>query len=82
MLSSGALSLHLVPYFSDLDASAVGAAALAGVVGLMSVPGRFGLGMLSDYVNRRYLAAAALAVMAVSFVLIARATTIAEALPR
>ena len=81
MLSSGALSLHLVPYFSDLDASAVGAAALAGVVGLMSVPGRFGLGMLSDYVNRRYLAAAALAVMAVSFVLIARATTIAEALP-
>ena len=81
MLSSGALSLHLVPYFDDLGASAVGAAALAGSVGLMSVPGRFGLGMLSDYVNRRYLMAGSLAVMAISFVFIARATTIAESVP-
>ena len=47
----------------------------------MSVPGRFGLGMLSDYVNRRYLMAGSLAVMTVSFVFIARATTIAESVP-
>ncbi len=42
-LVSGGIGLHLVPYFVGLGASPVGAAALAGSVGVMSIPGRFGL---------------------------------------
>ena len=81
MVSSGGLALHLIPYFDGLGASPVGAAALAGGVGLMSVPGRFGLGLLSDYVNARYLMASCLAAIAVSFVYMSQATTIAGVVP-
>ena len=80
-LVSGGIGLHLVPFFIDLGASTVTAAALAGSVGLMSIPGRFGLSALGDFVNKRYVMVASLALMAVSIVFMARAPSVAAVIP-
>ena len=80
-LVSGGVGLHLVPYFVGLGASPVGAAALAGSVGVMSVPGRFGLSTVGDFINRRYVMAAALGLMTVTIVLMALATSISMLIP-
>lgn len=81
MLSSSGLALHMIPYLSGLGASTIGAAALAGSVSLMSIPGRFGLGLLSDHVNSRYLMSVCLAIIAVSFIFISQASTITGTIP-
>ena len=80
-LVSGGIGLHLVPFFIDLGASSVTAAALAGSVGLMSIPGRFGLSALGDFINRRYVMVASLALMAVSIVFMARAPSVTAVIP-
>ena len=80
-LVSGGIGLHLVPFFIDLGASSVTAAVLAGSVGLMSIPGRFGLSALGDYVNKRYVMVASLALMSVSIVFMARAPSVAAVIP-
>jgi MFS family permease len=80
-LVSGGVGLHLVPYFVGLGASPVNAAWLAGLVGVISIPGRFGLSAIGDYVNRRYVMAVSLAMMTVAVVLMARAGSIAGVLP-
>ena len=80
-LVSGGIGLHLVPFFVDLGASSVAAAALAGSVGLMSIPGRFGLSALGDFINKRYVMVASLALMAVSIVFMARAPSVAAVIP-
>ena len=80
-LVSGGIGLHLVPFFVDLGASGVQAATLAGSVGLLSIPGRFGLSWLGDYVNRRYVMVASLALMAVSIVFMARAPSVGAVIP-
>ena len=80
-LVSGGIGLHLVPFFVDLGASSVTAATLAGSVGLMSIPGRFGLSALGDYINKRYVMVASLALMAVSIVFMARAPSVTAVIP-
>lgn len=80
-LVSGGIGLHLVPFFVDLGASGVQAATLAGSVGLLSIPGRFGLSWLGDYVNRRYVMVVSLALMAVSIVFMARASSVGAVIP-
>ena len=80
-LVSGGIGLHLVPFFVDLGASNITAATLAGSVGLMSIPGRFGLSALGDYVNKRYVMVASLAVMAVAIVFMARAPSVNAVIP-
>ena len=80
-LVTGGVGLHLVPYFIGLGASPVSAAMLAGMVGVMSIPGRFGLSAIGDYVNRRHIMAGSLALMTVSIVLMARATSINGVIP-
>ena len=57
-LVTGGVGLHLVPYFIGLGADPIEAATYAGSVGLMSIPGRFGLSYLGDYLNRRYVMSA------------------------
>ncbi len=80
-LVSGGIGLHLVPFFVDLGASNITAATLAGSVGLMSIPGRFGLSALGDYVNKRYVMAASLAVMSVAIIFMARAPNVTAVIP-
>ena len=78
---SGGIGLHFVPFFVDLGASNVTAAALAGSVGLMSIPGRFGLSALGDYVNKRYVMCVSLALMSVSIIFMARAQSVSAVIP-
>ena len=78
---SGGIGLHFVPFFVDLGASNVTAAALAGSVGLMSIPGRFGLSTLGDFVNKRYVMCVSLALMAVSIIFMARAQSVSAVIP-
>ena len=80
-LVSGGIGLHLVPFFVDLGASNITAATLAGSVGLMSIPGRFGLSALGDYVNKRYVMVASLAVMSVAIIFMARAPNVNAVIP-
>ncbi len=80
-LVSGGVGLWLVPFFVDLGASAVAAATLAGAVGVMSIPGRFGLSALGDYVNKRYVMVASLAMMSVSIVFMARSSSVTQVIP-
>ena len=80
-LGTGGIGLHLVPYLVGLGASPVRAAALAGAVGLMSIPGRFGISTLGDYVDRRYLMAASLGAMSVAIVFMATADRIGQVVP-
>ena len=80
-LVSGGVGLHLVPYFVDLGASDVYAATLAGAVGVLSIPGRFGLSAVSDYLNRRYVMAVSLFLMTIAIVFMARATSVTQVLP-
>ena len=55
ILVTSGVSLHLVPFFVDLGISPVAAAGFAGSVGIMSIPGRFGLSTIGDYINKRYI---------------------------
>ena len=80
-LVSGGVGLHLVPFFVDLGASNVTAAALAGSVGLMSIPVRFGLSALGDFVNKRYVMVVSLAVMSVAIIFMARAPNVSAVIP-
>ena len=48
---------------------------------MLSIPGRFGLSWLGDYVNRRYVMVASLALMAVSIVFMARAPSVGAVIP-
>ena len=79
--ASAGTSLALVPFFIEMGEEPVRAAALAGSVGIMSIPGRFGMSVLSDYMNRRYLMAILLATMAVGMFLLTRISTAQAALP-
>lgn len=80
-LVSGGVGLHLVPYFIGLGTTPIEAATWAGSVGVMSIPGRFGLSYLGDYFNRRYMMAVSLFFMTCSIVMLARADTIGQAVP-
>lgn len=79
--ASSGIGLHLVPFFLGLGASPVRAAFLAGSVGVMSVPGRFGLSLVGDYVNRRYLMVGCLMLMSAAILLMSRATSVAGVVP-
>ena len=80
-LVSGGVGLHLVPYFVGLGVSPVQAATYAGSVGIMSIPGRFGLSFLGDFLNRRYTMAACLFLMAIAILMLAGADSIRDAVP-
>ena len=78
---TGGVGLHLVPYYVGLGATAVQAATYAGSVGVISIPGRFGLSYLGDYVNRRYVMAVALLGMTTSIYMLAVSDSITESIP-
>ncbi len=80
-LVTGGVGLHLVPYFIGLGANPIEAATYAGSVGVISIPGRFGLSYLGDYFNRRYMMAISLLFMTVSIVLLATADSLSSSIP-
>tara|TARA_B100000676_G_scaffold53590_1_gene52737 strand:- start:574 stop:1815 length:1242 start_codon:yes stop_codon:yes gene_type:complete len=69
LLTSG-VSLHLVPYFVDLGIDPIAAAAFAGSVGVISIPGRFGLSAVGDYVNKKYILLISMFLLSISVLIL------------
>ena len=52
-----AIGVHFIPVMDDKGLSAATAAALLGLFGVLSVPGRLGFGILGDYLDKRLVVA-------------------------
>jgi MFS transporter, OFA family, oxalate/formate antiporter len=60
--------VHIVPYATDLKMSAVEAATIMTTIGLVGIPGRIGLGYISDKLTNRVTAGISFTVIGLSFV--------------
>ena len=69
-LGVGGLVVHLVPLFRDLGAEAMQAAKIASLLGLATIVGRIGVGMLLDRFPAHFVALAALLVAAAGALLL------------
>lgn len=65
-LGQVAVSVHLVPYLIEHGQSATFAASMAGLIGVMALPGRLVFTPLGDYVPRGYLTALIFTLQAVA----------------
>ncbi len=69
-LGVGGLVVHLVPLFTDLGAEPLEAAKIASFLGLATIAGRIGVGMLLDHFPANFVAMAALLVAAAGALLL------------
>jgi MFS family permease len=69
-LGVGGLVVHFVPMFGDLGAHSIRAAQIASILGLSSVAGRIGVGMLLDRLPAPYVAFGTLIVAAFGILLL------------
>ncbi len=69
-LGVGGLVVHLVPLFTDLGAEPMQAAKIASLLGLATIAGRIGVGMLLDRYPANFVAMAALLVAAAGALLL------------
>lgn len=69
-LGVGGLVVHFVPMFTDLGADVVRAAQIASILGLSSVVGRIGVGMLLDRMPAPYVAFGTLIIAAVGVLML------------
>ncbi len=69
-LGVGGLVVHFVPFFTDLGADVVQAAQIASILGLASVAGRIGVGMLLDRMPAPFVALGALVTAAFGILLL------------
>lgn len=70
MFVTGAIALHMIPFFVDLGFSAELAATLLGLMTLVSIAGRLGLGWLGDIFEKRYVMAMCFIMMTVGLVVL------------
>jgi MFS family permease len=63
MMAVGAVVTHIMPYLNLLKIPRPTAGLIAAGVTLLSIVGRFGLGWLSDFFDKRYIIAISLALM-------------------
>ena len=75
-LAISATVIHQIPFLTDRGISEQTAAGVLALMGLMSIPGRFGFGYLGDYFNKRYLLAIAYLLQGAGLVILLNATTI------
>ena len=66
MLTTGAINVHLVPYLIDRGYSGGFAASMAGLVGIMALPGRLVFAFLEEHFSRRLVIATLFFLQAVS----------------
>lgn len=57
MLAAGAITVHLVPYLIDRGYPASFAASMAGLIGIMALPGRLVFTLLGERFSRRFVTA-------------------------
>src|SRR5438105_12723046 len=77
MAAASAINAHQVPYMIGRGYGPVLAAAMAGLVGLASLPGRFALNTVSDRIGPRWLLTACIAAQALGVALLAEASSLA-----
>jgi len=63
MMAVGAVVTHIMPYLNLLRVPRPTAGLIAGGVTVLSIAGRFGLGWLSDFFDKRYIIAISFALM-------------------
>ena len=69
-------AVHLVPYATDLGMSALAAASLLTIIGLVGIIGRTGLGFTGDKFSNKVTLAVSFIFLAVAFLAIAASSTI------
>lgn len=69
-LGVGGMVVHFVPMFTDLGADSVRAAQIASILGLSSVAGRIGVGMLLDRISAPFVALGTLVIAAFGVLLL------------
>ncbi len=69
-LGVGGLVVHFVPMLTDLGADVVNAAQIASILGLSSVAGRIGVGMLLDRMSAPFVALGTLVIAAIGVLLL------------
>ena len=55
MMAVAAISTHVMPYLTNLGFDRTFAGKIAAMIPIISIVGRFGLGWLSDFTNKRYV---------------------------
>lgn len=65
----GILSVHILPFLVDSGFSSGTAASIVGLFAVISALSRLGIGWLGDYLSKRYLMAACLALQAIGLLL-------------
>jgi len=81
MVITTGLAVHMIPYMVGMGISPTTAAATWGMTAVLSIPGRFGVGFLGDYFDKRHIIAGCLALMAASLIGINMADTLANIIP-
>jgi MFS family permease len=76
VMTTSAVSLHLIPLMTDLGIEAESAALMITALGLSSIVGRLGLGWLGDRWGQKRAYAFALVMVLVGFLLLANASTL------
>ncbi|MBI4328885.1 MAG: MFS transporter [Chloroflexi bacterium] len=76
-----ALIVHLIPYFQSIHFSTVEAASVLGWFTVLSLFGRLGGGVASDYIDRRLLLAVILASEVAAFLVLANVTSYWQVFP-
>ena len=76
VMTTSAVSLHLIPLMTDIGLSAETAALMTTALGLSSIVGRLGLGWLGDRWGQKPAYALGLVTVLLGFVVLAEATTI------
>ncbi|MFH1560241.1 MAG: MFS transporter [Chloroflexota bacterium] len=76
LAATSAVSLHAVPLVEDMGYSTAIAAAVLGSIGMVSLVGRVGGGILNDIIGTRRVAVGCILSLAFSFLIIAQAHTL------
>ena len=77
-MAISATVVHQIPFLTDTGISEQAAAGVLALMGLMSIPGRIGFGILGDYFNKRYLLAIAYAFQAAGILILLTADGIGQ----
>ncbi len=75
-MAIAATVVHQIPFLTDKGISLQSAAGILALMGLMSIPGRLGFGILGDYMNKRYLLTIALALQGIGILILVTADSI------
>ncbi|MFH1141506.1 MAG: MFS transporter [Chloroflexota bacterium] len=73
---SSAVTLHAIPLVEDMGYSSATAAAVLGSIGVVSVVGRLGGGVLNDIIGTKRVAVGSVCTLAISLLILAQAHTL------